>query len=203
MTILILASFLAGTLWGYGDLIISKSPYVPLITQSALGLLLFTVGFDFAKGGELKEQVKGLPKIVLAVPFLTALGSLLFAGLLSPILKLSVGDGILASSGFGWYSLSAVVVSQTYDLKIGTLTLLTNVFREVLAILVIPFVAKRFGFIPAVAPGGATSLNVTLPMISRSTDGQTTLIAIYSGSLVSAMVPFLVPLLIQLIKFLA
>ncbi|NLJ80456.1 MAG: lysine exporter LysO family protein [Firmicutes bacterium] len=38
-------------------------------------------------------------------------------------------------------------------------------------------------------------------MISRSTDEQTTPAAIYSGSLVSGMVPFLVPLLIQLIKF--
>lgn len=203
MTVLILASFLTGTLWGYSGFVISKSPYVSLITQGALGLLLFTVGFDFAQGGKLKEQIKGLPKIVLAVPFLTALGTLIFAALISPFLKLSVGDGVLASSGFGWYSLSAVVVSQTYDLSIGALTLLTNVFREVLALLVIPLVAKRFGYIPAVAPGGATSLNVTLPVISRCTDAKTTLIAIYSGSLVSGMVPFLVPLLIQLIKFFA
>ncbi|NLJ80457.1 MAG: lysine exporter LysO family protein [Firmicutes bacterium] len=35
---------------------------------------------------------------------------------------------------------------------IGALTLVTNVFREILAILAIPFVAKKFGFIPAVAP---------------------------------------------------
>ena len=202
LTFLILACFFLGTLCGYKAPLAGQSPLVPLLTKSALGLLLFSVGFQFAQGGRLREQIKGLPKVCLAVPFLTVAGSLLFAALTSPFLNLPVGNGVLASSGLGRYSLSAVVVAQTCDLQVGTLTLSTNVFREVLTILLIPLVTKRVGYLPAVAPGAATSLNVTLPMISRSTKAQTTLAAIYSGSVVSGLVPFLVPLLIQLLRIL-
>ncbi|HBG01783.1 MAG TPA: hypothetical protein DDW87_09455, partial [Firmicutes bacterium] len=78
-------------------------------------------------------------------------------------------------------------IAQTYDVTLGALALLTNVFREVFAILLIPLIAKNIGKLPAVAPGGATTMDVTLPIIAQNTDAQTTLIAFYSGTVLSAL----------------
>jgi len=69
--------------------------------------------------------------------------------------------------------------------------------------LLIPLIARTAGRLAAVAPGGATAMDVTLPIISQSTDAQTTLVAFYSGTVLSALVPVVVPLIIQLIEHFA
>lgn len=200
MTRKILLSLAVGILCGALFLHVENVAWLESLTKGALALLLFTVGFELGHGGDLKERVKELPKVALLVPLLGGLGSVLGAVVLGVVLNVSAGTASLVAACFGWYSMPSVMVAQTYDLTVGTLVLLTNVFREVLAIVFIPWIAKRFGPLPAVASGGATSLDVTLPMISQSTDVQTALIAIYSGSVLSGVVPFLVPLMIKILQ---
>ncbi|MFZ5648571.1 MAG: lysine exporter LysO family protein [Bacillota bacterium] len=101
-------------------------------------------------------------------------------------------------AGFGWYSLSGVILSQIYSVEAGALAFLTNVMREIIAFVLIPVLAARIGSLAAVAPGGATTMDTTLPLIARSTDADTTVIAFVNGATLSAMVPVLVPLLIGL-----
>ena len=40
-------------------------------------------------------------------------------------------------------------------------------------------------------------MDVTLPIISRNTDAQTTIAAFYSGTVLTLLVPIIVPLLIK------
>ncbi|NLJ79731.1 MAG: lysine exporter LysO family protein [Firmicutes bacterium] len=199
MTFLILTSLILGIFSG----LILFSPenlhFLPQVTQGALALLLFCIGFDLAQERDLFQKIKGLPKIAAAVPFLIALGSLLGTLLISPLLNLRPGQGALVGAGFGWYSLSALIIAQTYDLTLAALALLTNVFREILAILLIPLIAAKLGHLPALAPGGAAAMDVTLPFIARSTSRQTALLALYSGTVLSLLVPILIPLLIRLL----
>ena len=99
---------------------------------------------------------------------------------------------------FGWYSLSGVILAKLHSTHIGALAFLTNIGRELLAICIIPPVAARFGNLAAIAPGGATAMDTTLPIIARATDGETALLAFTTGVLLSALVPMFVPFLIFL-----
>lgn len=202
MTLKIIGSLIIGILCGFYVFPGNNLFVIGLVTDSSLALLLFTVGFDLGRGGNLREKIKDLPKVALAVPFLIAIGSILGTILANIFLDLPVGDAALMGSGFGWYSLSAVIIAQSYDVTLGALSLLTNVAREVLAIILIPIIARKLGPLPAVAPGGATAMDVTLPIISQNTDAQTTLVAIYSGTVLSSIVPFLVPFLIRMLQIL-
>ncbi len=200
MTLSISASLVLGIIMGLFFLPEGIANLIGSIGEISLAVLLFTVGFDLGRDANLGQKIKDLPKITLAVPFLVALGSIIGASLFSFLIGISPGDAALAGAGFGWYSLSAVIIAQTYDLTLGALALLTNVSREILAFLLIPLVAKKVGYLPAVAPGGATAMDVTLPIIARNTDAQTTLAAFYSGTVLSILVPIVIPLLIQLVQ---
>lgn len=199
MTGQILGSLAAGILCGL-VLKIENGALLGSLTSWALAALLFTIGFSLGEDRELWSKVRGLPKISLGVPFLIAAGSISGAALVGWLCGLSPGEGALVGAGFGWYSFSGVLIAQSFDVSLGTLALLTNVFRESLALVLTPIVAKRLGKTAAVAPGGATAMDVTLPIIAANTDGQTAILAIYSGTVLSALVPVIIPLLIQMLQ---
>jgi uncharacterized membrane protein YbjE (DUF340 family) len=203
VTLSIVASLAAGIAAGLFLLPEGMAGVIQPISDLSLAVLLFAVGFDLGRDAKLGQKIKDLPKITLAVPFLIALGSVAGAALFSFLVGISPGDAALVGAGFGWYSLSAVIIAQTYDLGLGALALLTNVSRELLAFLLIPVIARRLGYLPAVAPGGATAMDVTLPIVSKSTNAQTALVAFYSGTVLSILVPIVVPLLIRLLQHLS
>jgi uncharacterized membrane protein YbjE (DUF340 family) len=200
MTLRILGSLALGVVTGLFFLPEGIANMIGPLTDYSLAILLFAVGFDLGQDADLRQKIKDLPKMNLAVPFMIAIGSLTGAVLGGLVVRLPVGDAALVGAGFGWYSLSAVIITQTYDVTLGALALLTNVFREVFAFLLIPLVAKRVGHLPAIAPGGATTMDVTLPIIAANTDGQTTLVAFYSGTVLSILVPICVPFIIELLQ---
>ena len=83
-------------------------------------------------------------------------------------------------------------------METGALAFLTNVSRELIAFMLIPVLAAKLGHLVAVSPGGATTMDTTLPLIAKTTDADTTVIAVVNGTILSSMVPFLVPVLIHL-----
>lgn len=197
MSITIIAAVLFGILCG--KFVISPG-LLPLIEGSAewiLAVMLFVVGMDLGKNKDLAHQVRSLPKAALAVPFLIAGGSIAGAVLANLVLGLPPLEAAAVASGFGWYSLSGVLIAETYDTSLGALAFLANVLREVIAILIIPSVAAKLGWLSAVAPGGATTMDVTLPIISRHTSPQVTLIAFYSGITLTLLVPILLPIILH------
>ncbi|HHT68762.1 MAG TPA: lysine exporter LysO family protein [Firmicutes bacterium] len=203
MTLRILSSLALGILAGLFLLPQSIIGLIGPVADISLAILLFTVGFELGQDAKLGQKIRDLPKVYLTVPFLIAIGSIVGSIIAGAAIRMSIGDASLVGAGFGWYSLSAVIITQNYDVTLGALALLTNVFREVLAMLLIPTIAKRIGFLPAVAPGGATTMDVTLPLVAQNTDAQTTLIAFYSGTVLSTLVPIVVPLIIALLQRLA
>jgi uncharacterized membrane protein YbjE (DUF340 family) len=90
------------------------------------------------------------------------------------------------------------MITQIYNTETGTLAFLTNVWREILACIIIPIAAKYFGKYAAIAPGGATTMDVTLPVIQKSVGTDMVMTAFINGAILSAMVPILVPLLIKI-----
>jgi uncharacterized membrane protein YbjE (DUF340 family) len=155
--------------------------------------LLFFIGISFAHKQIPLGEVLRRPDL-LALPAGTLVGSLLGGLALSFLIKLGPGESLAVSSGFGWYSLSGIILTDLDGPYLGTVALLANLMREMLALVFIPVVAR--GPLPSVAigMGGATSMDVTLPVIDRSLGAQAVPLALVSGALLSFAVPVLVPL---------
>jgi uncharacterized membrane protein YbjE (DUF340 family) len=97
------------------------------------------------------------------------------------------------AAGYGWYSLSGILLSNLHTPEIGTVAFLTNVFRELFTVMTIPFIAKHLNHYTTIAPAGATSMDSTLPIISNYTGPEIAVISFFNGALLTALVPVLVP----------
>lgn len=197
MTISILLSVISGIAFG---LFIFPQSYIfsiGIIVDIGLCALLFFVGIDIGRNKDILHQIKQTGIKVLLVPLMVAVGSILGSIVGGELLNLPFNESSAVGAGFGWYSLSAIELSK-YSAETGALAFITNVCREIIAILTIPFVAKYIGTLEAIAPAGATAMDTSLPVISKSTDGNTAIISFITGLTLSVLVPILVPLLISI-----
>lgn len=158
-----------------------------------LRLLLLIIGFDL--GAELHRlDLRKLAPHLILVPFLNIAFSLL-AGLIFGLLsRHGARDGMLLTSGLGWYSLSSVLLAERGLVLLSILAFIHNVFRELIAILCAPLAARLNPYLP-VYLGGATSMDVMLPFVQRYSGREYTLISFYSGVVCSLAVLPLVRLI--------
>jgi len=164
-----------------------------------LFLLLFFVGMDIGNNNEVFNQLRNMSKKILLLPIITILGSLIGGAIASYFISLSLGESIAISSGMGWYSFSAIELSKI-NTHLGGVAFLSNVLRELSAILFIPFIAKKIGSYESVATAGATAMDSVLPVINKSNPPDVAIIAFYSGLVITIIVPILVPSVVSLFK---
>lgn len=198
MTLLVIGAIAAGALIGYWLVPPGAVDHLDTVTTAALCLMLVGIGLDLGSQRETWARLRAMGWKVLLVPLLVAAGSLVGAVLGGFVLGLPVNESSAIGAGFGWYSLSGVLLANIYSVETGALAFITNVSRELIAFVLIPVLAAKVGHLVAVSPGGATTMDTTLPLIAKTTDTDTTVVAMVSGTTLSAMVPFLVPLLINL-----
>jgi uncharacterized membrane protein YbjE (DUF340 family) len=125
-----------------------------------------------------------------------AVGSLIGAFIIGAILGYPLHESGAIGSGLGWYTLSSIIIAP-YSAELSVLAFLTNVVREIIAIMMIPLVAKYVGFYEAIAPAGATAMDTTLPIVSRNTNSETAVLSFSTGLILSTLVPILVPLFLR------
>ncbi len=164
----------------------------PILTVM-LCALLFVIGLDMSQNKSVVSEIKRMGPKIIGLPIFIAVGSILGALAIGIVLGIKPANAMAIGAGFGWYSLSGVMLTSLVSAQVGTMALLTNVFREVLSIVMVPFVVKYFGKIVAVAPGGATSMDTTLPIIVRYAGSEVSVISFVSGVVLSVLVIFLVP----------
>jgi len=197
MTIIIFITVIVGIIVGIS---IFPSEWVNATNyfmDVGLCLLLLLVGIDIGKQKNILSEVKKMGYSLLIVPIMVAGGSIIGAMLGGMFIGLPFNEAGAVGAGFGWYSLSAVMLTD-YSAHLSALAFLSNVMRELLAIMTIPFIAKWIGYMEAVAPGGATAMDTTLPIITQYTDSKIAVLAFVSGVLLSSMVPLFVSLIIGL-----
>lgn len=114
-------------------------------------------------------------------------GGLLFAALNDEVSWLK---GLALASGFGWYSLSGLVMTEAYGAVWGSIMLLNDLGREFFALVFIPMLMRRHPS-AAVGVGGATSMDFTLPVIQSSGGLAAVPLAISFGFIVNVAAPFL------------
>lgn len=159
-----------------------------------LMLLLFSVGIDMGLNKEVFARIKELGFKILLIPFGVVVGSLCGGGIAAFLVKLSLRDGLAISAGLGWYSLSGILITEAGNPIGGTISFLSNVFREMLTFIVVPFVASHLNYYCAIAPAGATAMDTTLGIISKNTNSTIAVLSFVSGVICTLVVPILVPL---------
>lgn len=198
MMYIIIASLVLGIFSGYFILPEGIISNLDIIASFALNLLILSVGIDLGTNKSVFYSIRDTGFKILLIPASIILGSLFGGTIAALIYGMPINLGFAISSGFGWYSLSGVILSELSGPEAGTIAFLTNVFRELIAVLTIPFLAKKLNYYTAIAPAGATSMDTTLPLISEATDSKTVLVAFINGAILSTLVPILVPLLYNL-----
>ena len=153
----------------------------------ALMLLLGLIGIQLRNSGiALKEIISN--KAGLAIAMIVVVTSWLAAVLISFILDLPLTHAIAISSGFGWYSLSGILISDGISPVLGGVAFMTDLARELIAILLIPLIIKKRPH-TGVGVGGATAMDFTLPIIQKSGGSDAVPMAIVSGFILTLIGP--------------
>ena len=171
------------------------------ITVYVLYLLMFQVGLSIGSDKKLKDILGSIRPKLLLVPFATIAGTLVFSALVSLLLtQWSVFDCLAVGSGFAYYSLSSILITQLKEsslgvqlaTELGTIALMANIMREIMALLGAPLFLKYFGRLSPICAGGATTMDTTLPIITRYSGKDLVFISIFHGIIVDFTVPFFV-----------
>lgn len=171
---------------GLGDGVVSK------LSLWSLCALIFMIGMSVGGNPDLIASLKSMnPKLAL-LPAATIIGT--FAGCLAinVFLGYKASDALAVGSGFGYYSLSSLIISGSRGLELGTIALIANIIREITTLIGAPLIAKIAGPLAPIAAGGATTADTTLPIIRTCSGERFVLLSIYHGFLVDFSVPFLV-----------
>ncbi len=197
MTIKILLAVASGVFFGLYIFPVNMAVYMETFISLGLCILLFFVGIDIGRQDNIAKKVKELGLKVLLVPIMVTLGSITGSVIAGRILGISFNEAGAIGAGLGWYSLSAIELAK-HSAQLGTLSFITNVCRENIAIITIPLIAKYIGKLESIAPAGATAMDTTLPIISNATDGNTAVISFITGVSLTLLVPILVPFFMML-----
>lgn len=196
MTWLIMGTILLGIIAGKIGILAYWLPYLDNISSLALAILLFGVGIELGRNKEIWQRLWQTGWKIVLVPAAVIAGTLIGSAIIGLLLEMPMNESTAVGAGFGWYSLSAGLIAKIYNVELGTIAFLANVFRELIAVMTIPFLARYFGGYLPIGPGGATTMDTTLPIINRMCGQEVALVAFISGAILSILVPVLVPLLI-------
>jgi len=166
------------------------------LTTYALYTLMFLVGISIGSDKGAFYILKKMKFKVMLVPLLVIIGSLAGTALVAIFLPgINIREAMAVGAGFGYYSLSSIVISQLSSEELGVIALISNIMREITTLLAVPVMVKYFGKLAGI--GGATAMDTTLPVIVKFTGKEFGVIAVFSGIVLTAIVPVLVTLLLE------
>lgn len=213
-SLVIIAFFAAGLAAGILKVFPESFP-VGEVSKWALYLLLFFVGLSVGSDSRFSEIIRTVRPKLLLIPLATIVGTLSFSALAAWLIGLSgmaadmpggvdggltVPDGLAVGSGFTYYSLSSVLITQlkaplvgaAAAAWLGTVALLTNVFKEIAVLVGAPLMARLAGPFAPICVGGAASMDVLLPSITSASGRQWAFVAVLHGAVIDFCVPFFV-----------
>lgn len=197
-SVLILASFAIGVFVGLYQLF-------PVALDSdeyaiyALAGLLFLLGVSISYDKTILNTLRKSKPVILLVPLGTVLGTYLGIMLITPLFShYSISDMLAVGSGFGYYSISSIIITKYKGAELGTIALAVNIIRELMTLVIAPLLVTYCGKLAPIASGGATSMDTTLPIITRTSGTEFVFIAMFHGLMLDMSIPFLVTFFCQL-----
>lgn len=163
------------------------------ISYYALCALMYCVGISIGCDTSVLKSFRQVNPRLMMLPVMTILGTLAGCAAVSLLLgHRQLTDCLAIGSGFGYYSLSSIFITEYRGAELGTIALLANICREIITLLCAPLLAKYFGKLAPISVGGATSMDTTLPIITRASGENFIIVSIFHGFCVDFSVPFLV-----------
>lgn len=188
--IYIVAAFAFGV--GVGYLHLLPSEKFAELSIYVLYVLMFSVGLSIGNDEKTLKSIRQMKSSMALLPLMTIIGTWLGSIVCATFLDRSLVDCLAVGSGMGYYSLSSVMITEAKGADLGAIALLSNVTREILAIVAAPLFARYFGKLAPISAGGCTTADTTLPMITRACGKEFVVLSIYHGVVVDLAVPFLV-----------
>lgn len=197
-TAIIIAFFIFGLLLGRFDM----SPSFlesDAVSEYALYALMFLVGISIGGDSGAMKALRTQSFKVIWVPMATIVGTMAGVAIIAPLVSgYSLTDCMTVGAGFGYYSLSTILINDYKGVELGTVALVANILREVITMVMAPLLVRWFSPLAPICAGGATTADVTLPVITRYSGADYAIIAIFHGVVVDFSVPFLVTLFASL-----
>lgn len=203
-SLIILIFFLLGCV---GGLFYTADFDLHILSVDVLYLLMLLLGINLGCNQDLKGFVRQFNFKMLLVPIATVTGTFLFSAVAGFILsQWSIFDCMAVGSGFAYYSISSVLITQLkapsigmqLATELGTIALLANIFREMTALIGAPFIRKYFGCLAPISAAGIGSADILLASISKYSGKEAIPLAILHGILINISVPFFVSLFCNL-----
>ena len=192
-SLIIVGFFALGVACGLADVLPDLSQTD--ISFYALCALMFCVGISVGSDPQTLNSFRALSPRLVMLPVATILGTLAGTAIISLLLQgRTLADCLAVGSGFGYYSLSSIFITEYKGAELGTVALLANICREIITLLAAPLLARWFGPLAPISAGGATTMDTTLPIIARTSGQGFVVVSIFHGFLVDFSVPFLVTL---------
>lgn len=191
-SLIILIFFTLGVILGYFHWLphfVTATDY----SSYALYLLMTLVGMGIGTDDRALKALRTFNLRIVLVPVTTIVGTLLGTCLAFVFFTSLRPNELLAiSAGYGYYSLSSIIISELGRPELGVIALLSNVMREILTLLCSPFFARYFGKLAPIVAGGATSMDTTLPIIAASSGKHYAIVSLFHGIVLTILVPFIV-----------
>ncbi len=205
-SIIIVSSFVLGVLLILFNLLpdIFYSYNYSDISNFLLYILLFFVGVGVGLDKSIIQTIKNLNRKLLILPIVSYLSTIVGAIIgfyildLFNIYSLNLKEVITIDSGMGYYSITAILISQEWGAELGSIALIVNLMREIFTILFAPFLSKFFGKFAITVSAGATAIDTSLPMIIKNDGNSMFPIAAYCGMFFTIIVPLLISLLLSI-----
>ena len=198
-SLIILSFFILGVVLGISKNLpdeIMKTDF----SMIALYTLMFMVGVGIGADKNSWTVLRTMKIKIFLVPLGVVIGT--FAGtsliwLILPGFKLK--EVLAVGAGFGYYSLSSLFITQLSGETLGVIALLSNLMRELFTLLATPVLVRYMGKLAGIASGGATSMDTTLPVISKYSGKEWVIVSVFSGVVLTILVPFLVTFILKVL----
>lgn len=193
-SVIIVSFFIIGLIIGRADLTSLSIESSNLSFYTLCALMLF-VGINIGSDSKILKSFRAINPRLILLPIVTIIGTLIGSAIISIFIEQrSLTECLAVGSGFGYYSLSSIFITEYKGAELGTVALLSNILREIITLLLAPFLVKYFGKLAPISAGGATTMDTTLPIITKYSGQSFVIIAIFHGFVVDLSVPILVVL---------
>ena len=191
-SLIIVSFFVLGVLCGVFQWVPSEWFSGDLSFYALCGLM-FSVGLSIGHDPQTVQNFRTLNPRLMWLPVCTILGTLSAAALISLLFShRTLPECMAIGSGFGYYSLSSIFITEYKGAELGTVALLSNIAREIMTLLCAPLMVRWFGNLAPISSGGATTMDTTLPIITQCAGQRFVIVSIFHGFVVDFSVPFLV-----------
>ncbi len=181
--------------YGLSELFVFMNLQIHVSSWYLLLLFMLLIGLDLAYSPLDRSWLNWK---ILLVPVGCIIGSVLGAVVCSLMINnISLKDLIMLSQGYGFYSMTGIVVTELKNAHLGSIALMNDLFREIFAILFMYMIGWRYPR-SAISSAGATAMDVTLPMVKQACGNDFIPHAMVSGFVLSILAPIAVSILAAL-----